>query len=145
MTVNAPPLDQQILDQAGQTVPEWLLWYDAIWRGDAGTDWAPTFVNLTENGGSASITGRYFRLSRYWVLFTVSVALGTATDTSATAGSTYINNFPLDVNGDGPVFAVSNGTGTGSGHVEAATDRIYVPAWTSVTTPLTLIGLAEAT
>lgn len=141
MTINPPPLNQNITDKKGATVPQWLLWYDSMWRGDAGTDWTPTFTGLTETGGSATITGRYFQISRYLVFFSVTVT--PVTDTSATAGTTYIDNFPLNFTQNGVVFAVAGNLGDGPGMITASDNNIYVPTWTAVTNPVTVIGICE--
>lgn len=142
MSSSPPPLDQQITGQNNETVPQWLLWFDSVYRGDAGTEWTPTFSGLTEVGGSATITGRYFRLSRYLMYF--SIVISPATNTSAVAGTTYCDNFPIDVVGDGVCFAVTGNVGGNAGQVVSSNDRIYVPGWTTITTDLTIVGICEA-
>lgn len=143
-----PPIYQPLIDAtdpkniSGVATVPWIAFFNSIFNGDAGADWTPTFTNLTVVGTSPVLTGRVYQISKYLSIFKAKVVPGT--NTSATAGVTYIDNFPLTATGDGICFAVSGLLGTNSGMVEAATNRIYVPAWTTVTVPLTIIGLVEA-
>lgn len=141
MALHAPPIYEKIADAEGKTPLPWVLFFNQMFDGDAGVNWTPTFQNLT-TVGTPTITGRYYKLSKYLTYF--SVLITPATSTTATAGTTYIDNFPLTFKKDGVVFAVSGGLGTASGHIVASTKRIYVPAWSAVTVPLTLVGIAEA-
>ncbi len=146
MPVGQPPLNQKVHNDKGDMVPEWLLWFDSIWRGDAGNKdtWTPTLTALTEVGGSATITGRYFQLSRYLIYFKATIT--PVTNTSATAGTTYINNFPLNIVGDSAsVHAATANTGGNNGFADSVNNRIYVPGWTTITTPITITGTFEAT
>lgn len=140
MSLDAPPIRDRVVDKNGFSTLSWALFYNSLFEGDAGQSWTPTFVSLTEVG-TPTITGRIYRLLRRIAYFSVLITPGT--NTSAVAGTTYIDNFPLTFTGDGICFAVSGNLGTGSGHVVASNNRIYVPAWTTVTVPLTVIGIAE--
>ncbi len=139
--VKPPPIYEPVVDDTGIAALQWILFFNNIFTGDTGTSWNPTFTNLTEVG-IPTITGKYYKLSQSLVYFSVRIV--PSTSTSSTAGSTYINNFPLSVFGDGICFAVSGLLGSSSGMVDAATDRIYPPAWSAVTVPLTIVGIAEA-
>jgi len=139
--IQPPPITNPVVDENQVATMPWVLFYNQLFTGDAGTSWTPTFTSLTETG-TATITGRYYKLSQYLCYFNVTVT--PATDTSAVAGTTYINNFPLTASANGICFAVSGNLGTNSGMVVASNNRIYVPTWTAVTVPVTVIGLVEA-
>lgn len=140
MTITPPPLYDPITDKEGYPPKSWMEWLTAVYDGDVGDTWTPAFTNLT-TVGSPTITGRYYRLLRRLCYFSVLIVPGT--NTSAVAGSTYINNFPLTFTGDGPCFAVTGLLGDGPGHIVASNNRIYTPPWTTVTVPLTVIGIGE--
>lgn len=135
-----PPIYDEMIDQSLKATISWSLFFDAIFRGDNGTSWTPTFTSLTEVG-TPTITGKYFRVGAL-VYFWVKIVPGT--NTSAVAGTTYINNFPLTLRSDGANLAVSGLLGSNAGMCDSATNRIYPPAWTTVTVPLTIVGLVEA-
>jgi len=139
--VRPAPIYDPIADEESRASRSWILFFNGIFEGDTGTSWTPTFVNLTQTG-TPTITGYYYRITRRLVYFRVDIT--PATNTSATAGSTYIDNFPLVFSGNGICFAVTGNLGDGPGMVAAATNRIYVPTWTTVTVPLSVIGICEA-
>lgn len=141
MTIGAPPLYEKISGEDGKPKRAWYQFFDDVFKGDPGDVWVPTFQNLT-TVGTPTFSGAVYAVSHYLKLFRVTIVPGTST--SATAGSTYIDNCPVTFNYDGIVFAVSGGTGAGPGHVIASNNRIYVPSWTVVTVPLTLLGIVEA-
>lgn len=143
MTVDSPPIRDPLLEEETQAINfPWILYFNQTYNGDAGTSWDPTFVSLTEVGGSPTITGRYYQISQYLVYFNILIVPGT--NTSATAGTTYVDNFPLVAFANGLCTTVSNRLGGSIGMYEAATNRIYVPGWTTVTTPLNVLGMVEA-
>ena len=139
--VPSPPTYNAVVQDDGIATNPWILFFNAIYTGDTGTSWNPTFTNLT-TVGIPTITGRYYKISQSLVLFKIKIIAGT--NTSATSASTYCDNFPLTFRGDGICFAVTAGGGSTSGHVDSSNNRIYVPAWTTIATPLTIIGIAEA-
>lgn len=141
MTIQAPPIYEVIAGEDAKAPLPWILFFNQLYEGDAGSVWTPNFVNLTTSG-TPTITGKYFKLSKYLTFFHVNIV--PETNTSATAGNTYIDNFPLTFKNDSICFAVSGGLGSSSGHIVASTNRIYVPTWTTVTVPLTVIGIVEA-
>ena len=141
MTVQPPPTRNPLTEKQGELTMPWLLFLNQTFNGDSGTPWTPTFISLTEVG-TATITGRYYQISQYLCYFNVLVTPGT--NTSAVAGTTYIDNFPLTSASNGFCLAVTNKLGGSLGMVEASSNRIYVPGWTTITTPLNIIGVVEA-
>lgn len=141
----APPVGDAVTDkESGLVTLPWMIFFNALFSGDPGQAWTPSFTGLTEVGGAVTVTGKSFQLSQSLVLFSASIVPATGGNSSAVAGTTYINNFPFTAAGDGICFAVSGNLGSNSGMVSATDNRIYVPAWTTVTVPLTIIGIVEA-
>lgn len=141
MSIQPPPIYEKITGSDGKAPLPWILFFNQVFNGDSGTSWTPTFVSLTEVG-TPTITGKYYKLSQYLAFFRVTIV--PSTSTTATAGTTYIDNFPLTFSGDGICFAVRGGEGTNAGHIVSSTNRIYVPAWSAVTSQLSIIGICEA-
>lgn len=141
MSLAVPPTIEDITDQNGDLKLPWVNFFNSISAGDAGTSWAPTFASLTSTG-TPTITGRYYRLSRFLVYFNILVA--PATDTSSVGGTTAVNNFPLSVKSNGVCFTVAGALGGGIGIVQSGSNLIYPPTWTSVTVPVNIIGVCEA-
>ncbi len=139
-SITPPPIYERLNDSAGKSTIPWVLFFNNIFEGDTGEEWVPQFTDLTVSG-TPTITGRYYRLSRRIVFFRVTIT--PATSTTSVAGTTYINNFPVSFSSDGICFAVTGGLGSPSGHVVASNNRIFVPTWTGVTVPVTVVGLAE--
>jgi len=142
MTTNPAPITQQIVDSSGLPTLPWVTFFNQTFLGDAGQAWTPNFVSLTQVGGNATITGRFYRVSRYLVYFRVDVT--PVTSTSAVAGTTYIDNLPLAPTSNGFCTIVAGTTGGAIGIVRASDNRIYVPAWTAVTGTVTVLGICEA-
>lgn len=143
MSTEPPPIRENLTEENGAITMPWILYFNQTFNGDGGTPWTPTFESLTEVGGSATITGRYYQISKYLTYFNILV--DPVTNTSATAGTTYVDNFPLTSFSNGICGTVSNKLGGGLGMVEASSNRIYVPGWTTLTTPVNIIGIVEAT
>ena len=139
-SVKPPPIYSPLANDEGKAVLPWTLFFNSLFLGDTGTDWAPSFSSLTIVG-VPTITGVYYQIGQL-CYFRINITPGTST--TSTAGTTYVNNFPLSMKGDGINFAVSNGTGTGSGMCTAATNRIYTPGWSAITVPISIIGIVEA-
>jgi hypothetical protein len=136
-----PPLYDPVTDEDGKAQLSWANFFQNTFTGDKGTVWIPTFTSLTEVG-TPTITGRYYKLLSGLVYFWVQIVPGTST--SSTAGTTFINNFPLNINNNGACFALTGGLGSGSGHAVSGTKTIFTPAWSAVTATLTVVGLIEA-
>lgn len=135
-----PPIGDLVLDDAGKFRISWVTFLNGLFGGDPGTSFTPVFTSLTISG-TPTITGRYFKLSQSLVYFWVKIV--PATNTSSTAGTTYFD-FPLDIITDGACHAVTGLLGSAAGMADASTNRIYVPAWTTVTVPLTITGTINA-
>lgn len=135
-----PPVRDQVIDGEGFATLPWVLHFTQLYQGDTGEAWTPTFQSLATSG-TPTITGRYYRIIRRIAFFWVRIVPGT--NTSATAGTTYIDNFPLTFTSDGICFAVSGNLGSSAGHIVASNNRIYVPGWSAVTVPLTIVGIGE--
>lgn len=140
-TVKAAPIYEPVIEEDGKARLPWILFFNSIFTGDTGTVWTPTFTNLTITG-TPTITGKIYKIGQSLAYFSVRIV--PATDTASVAGTTYINNFPLTLKADGACLAVSGLLGSNAGMCDSATNRIYVPVWTAVTVPLTVVGIVEA-
>lgn len=134
-----PPKGEPVVDNDKFMTLQWLIFMDQVADGDAGTRWTPTFVGLTEVG-TATKTGTYYRISKKLVYYKILIT--PTTNTSATNGTTYCNNFPLTITADGMNVTCSGFTAAVAG-TTAADRRIYTATWSAITTPITIIGLAE--
>lgn len=134
-----PPKTEPLIDNNKFASLNWLVFFDQVADGDAGTSWTPTFTGLTETG-TATKTGVYYRLSKKLVLYRIVIT--PATDTSATLGTTYCNNFPLSMTAAGPVITCSSFTAAVSAST-ASDRRIYTATWSAITTPITIVGIVE--
>lgn len=141
MSIEPPPINDILAEQNGLPSIRWILFFNQVFNGDAGTDWTPTFVSLGSTG-TPTFSGRYYRLSQFLVYYRVTIT--PATDITSTAGTTYIDNFPLRFSADGACLAMRGGEGTVAGHSIASNNRIYIPPFSAVTVPLTIVGMGEA-
>lgn len=141
MTLEAPPLRYNMTDDGGNIELPWLSFFNQTYNGDAGNAWTPNFVSLGTTG-TPTITGRYYRLSRFVLYFNILITPGT--NTSSTAGTTYCDNLPIVPYNNGVCMSASNNLGGALGMVNASNNRIYTPGWTNVTTPVNVIGIVEA-
>jgi hypothetical protein len=134
-----PPTYEVLVEQDGKPKSAWILFFSNMVNGDAGASWTPTFVSLTEVG-TATKTGRYWRINKSFAYFEIVITPGT--NTSSTAGTTYCDNFPLDVAGQSVCHAMTVPASVVAGTVET-NNRIYPPSWTTITSPVTLAGLVR--
>lgn len=138
MAIEAPPISDIVIDSNGMARLSWVVFFNSLFEGDGGTTFTPTFSGLTSTG-TPTISGIYYRLNQRFCVFFVTIT--PATDTTSVAATTYISNFPLTFAVDSVCFA---GTGSGAvqaiGGIRASDNRIYTPAWSAVTTPLTVVG-----
>lgn len=118
------------------------MFFQSLYNGDTGTSWTPTFVSMTEVGGAATYTGKIYRIGQRLTYFTIIVT--PVTNTTATAGTTYCDNFPLTLDANGTCLASSGVVGSTGGMCLASSNRIYVPGWAAITTPVTIAGIVEA-
>ncbi len=120
------------------TLP-WQVFFESLSTGDLGTSFTPTFVGLTSTG-TPTFTGVYYRLSQKVCFFRITIT--PATDTSAIAGTTYCDNFPLTFTNPGVSFSISGSTAATAG-ISASDNRIYTGTWTTITNPITISGIVE--
>jgi hypothetical protein len=137
------PIQEAVIEQDGISTIQWTLFFNRVAAGDAGTEWTPVFANLTEAGGAASITGTYVYLTKRLVFFRVTITPAASGSTSSTSGSTAITNFPLTLAESGVVAAAYSLGGTTTGMINAGDNAIYPPSWTTISIPVTLVGIAE--
>lgn len=135
-----PPIYAPMVDQDGIVTLPWILFFNGDFSGDAGTAWTPSFTGLS-SVGTPSFSGFYYRVSEKLTYFTATVSPGT--NTSATAGTTFINNFPLFITATGSCSAVSGNVGGLAGMIQANSNNIFVPGWSNLTLPVTVCGIAE--
>jgi len=140
MTITVlPPRTEPMIDDDKFATLNWTAFFDSLAAGDAGTSWTPTFVGLTEVGGAATITGVYYRISAKLCYF--KIVITPVTNTSATLGTTYCNNFPLAIQGANVATTVSGSTAASAG---ANSTGIYAATWSLITSPVTITGTIEA-
>lgn len=139
--VSPPPITDNLFetDTLKPTI-SWTLFFNQIYSGDTGSDWTPQFVNLT-TVGTPTITGRVYRIGTSLAYFSLTIT--PSTSTTSVAGTTYIDNLPVQPKTGGFCVAVSGGLGDGPGMIDASTNRVYVPSWSAVTIPLVVIGVCE--
>lgn len=139
--ISPPPNNDPVTDEDGLVSMMWMMFFNGMYQGDTGTDWTPNFQNLT-SVGTPTITGRYYMISRQLAFFRVRIE--PSTSVSATVGLTAIDNFPPQIISDGACLAVSGLTGgSAPGMINAADQKIYIPALSAVSVPVTIIGLVE--
>lgn len=134
-----PPKTEPVVGNDKFATLPWLVFFDQVATGDGGTRWTPTFVGLTETG-TATKTGVYYRISSRLVFFRIVIT--PATDTSATAGTTYCDNFPLVIANAGFSVSLSDYTAGVAGFT-SSNRRIYTVSWSALTTPVTIVGIVE--
>lgn len=134
-----PPKTEILVDDDKFPTLNWLTFFDAIANGDIGTVWTPTFTGLTETG-TATKTGVYYRLTNKLAYFRIVIT--PATNTTAVLGTTYCNNFPLNISAAGLVGTISSYTASVSG-ATSSDKRIYTAAWAAIASPITIVGILE--
>jgi len=134
-----PPKTEPMVDDDKFATLNWIIFFESLATGDLGSTWTPTFVGLTETG-TATKTGKYYRISQRLAYFRIVIT--PATDTSAVNGTTYCDNFPLQMISDGANVTCSGFTASVSG-TTYSDKRIYTATWTAITTPITIVGLVE--
>lgn len=141
MMPSSAPIIEPLAEQDGKARLPWILFFNQLQAGDLGTAWTPNFINLGNTGGAPAISGRYYQISKVLTYFRIDIdAVG---DTTSTAGSTYIDNFPLKALANG-VCAVVAGNLGGSLGIIRADNIIYPPSWLNVAGRVTVIGIGEA-
>lgn len=140
-SLEGAPIYEKLAGDDGKATLPYILFFNELFSGDTGTGWSPIFSGLSITGGAPQVTGTYYQLGQFCI-FEVHIIPGTST--TSTAGTTVITNFPLDMQFDGINFAVSNGGGSGSGMCAQASNLIYTPGWSALTTPVSIIGIVRA-
>lgn len=138
--IQPAPIYQPVVEKDGKATLPWVLFFSGLFTGSTGTQWTPTFQNLT-TVGTPTITGTYYKIGNSLVYFSIHIV--PATSTTSVAGTTYCDNFPLTFNQDGGIIVVGGGIGN-AGMIVAASNRIFPSAWSAVTVPVTIVGIAEA-
>lgn len=138
---NTAPLFDPVVETNGKASLSWVLFFNALYEGDVGSEWTPDIVALTESGGSAAISAKYYRVNRRLCFFRIRIT--PVTSTSSTAGTTYVQNMPFTATSDGVCMSVAGVSGGSLGIVSAGTNRIYFPAWSAVAVPVTVLGFVE--
>ena len=143
MTLAAPPVQQPLLDQSGGTNILWILFFNSLFNGDAGVSWTPIISGLTNTGGTPKVSGRVYKLSNYLTFFRLSIVPEPSGNTSSVAGTTYVDNYPYVMSADGLCGSVSSKKGGSLGMCEQATNKIWLPTWTTVGAVVSVIGMVE--
>lgn len=139
--IDPPPIYEKLLDAVtGKARLPWILFFDQVFIGDTGTKWVPTFTGLT-TVGTPTITATYYKVSAALTYFSIQIT--PATSTSAVAGTTYCD-FPLTITADGVCADATAGFGGSLGMAQAGSNRLFMPTWTGVVTPLVVCGTVEA-
>lgn len=138
---NTAPIFDPVVDENGKAELSWVLFFNSLYEGDIGTSWTPSIVGLTETGGAATISAKYYRIGRRLCFFRIKIT--PVTSTSSTAGSTYVGNMPFTASNDGVCMSVAGTAGGSLGSVSSGSNRIYFPAWSAVAIPVTILGFVE--
>ena len=132
-----PPTFETLVDDDKRATLTWAAFFESLSQGDFGTAWTPTFDGLTEVG-SATKTGVYYKLSQRLAFFRITIT--PETNTSSVLGTTFCNNFPLTIANNGLCASISSYTANVSGISDS---KIYTSTWTTLTTPITIVGIVE--
>lgn len=139
--VNPPPTYEKIADADGNVTSAWLQFFDQVYGGDQGRAWTPT-ANSLGSVGTPVLTGTIYQISKKLVFFNLLITPGT--NTTSTAGTTYFTGLPVIPFANGFCTAQSSNLGDPTGEVLASSGRIYTPAWSAITVPVTVTGVIEA-
>jgi len=134
-----PARTEPLVDENQLVTLPWQIVLEGMAGGDTGTAWTPTFTNLT-SVGTPTIAGKYYRLSQRLAYFIITIT--PATSTTSVAGTTYCNNFPLNILSDAFNVAIS-GSSALTGGITASDKKIYPAGWSALTNTVTITGLIE--
>lgn len=144
MAVGEAPINARMIEDsdaekkgAGYGKPRlpWIRWFQDLQQGDRGNGFVPIISGL--GGVGTPVVAGAFYSNMGWTDFWIEIIPGTST--SSVAGVTYFE-LPVDVKVGAPNFATSGAVLIGAGAIDAGTNRIYTPAWTGVTQPITITG-----
>lgn len=137
-----PPNTEPLVDGDKNVTLPWQAYFESTSEGDPGNVWTPTFQGLTSTGPAPTFTGTYYYLSQKLAYFSIVIAPGSGGDTSAVAGTTYCDNFPLSLSVDS-VAATIGGAGAAVAAVASSAKQIYTATWTGATGNITIVGIVE--
>lgn len=103
--------------------------------------WTPTATNLTQAGGSATLTGNYTRIGKM-VMWQITITPHSAGSTSSTTGTTTFSFPPPGVSTATPAgyaFGVTDLVSVNAHGVVNAT-AIIPPSWTTIANPIYMTG-----
>lgn len=150
MSIQPPPLQQPLVDtpsgqaSIGNLNLLWELFFNQIYQGDAGTTWTPSVKGLTIAGSAPTYTGWVYKLNQYITYFRAQIIPAQGGNTTSVQQTTYIDNFPYIMKGNGVCMAVTEQVGGSLGMCSQATNKIWLPPWTTVTSGVTILGIVEA-
>lgn len=128
-------------DNKNVTLP-WQAFFEAVANGDPGNTWTPTFQSLTHTGADPTITGVYYFLSDKLTYFRITITPASGGDTSAVAGTTYCDNYPLTIGAQAGSLTIG-GSGAAAAGITDGTRRIYTGTWTNAAVPISIMGIIE--
>ena len=131
---NEAPISDKVVDDNDKLRPSWVEFFSLLTRGDVGTTWNPTITNLG-SVGAPTITGVYYQNSGF-TDFAVKIVPGA--NTSSVLGSTTIQ-LPFNATVD-TVAPVVTGNTSAFGIINSASDTVFLPTWTNITSPITITG-----
>ncbi len=137
-----PPNTEPMVDSNRNVTLPWQAFFESTSAGDPGNIWTPTFQGLSSTGPTPAFTGTYYYLSQKLAYFHIVIKPGSGGTTSAVAGTTYCDNFPLNLAVDS-VAATVGGTGAALGAIASGTKQIYTATWTSAAGIITIVGIVE--
>lgn len=145
MTVfNQPPTYSQVVDQGQKATLLWALWANNVASGDPGTAWTPSFTGLTTAGGTPTFSGVYYAISNALVYFRIIITPAAGGSTTSVAGTTFMNNFPLQILAPAGFSTIAGNASAALGTTNASNNNFYTPAWTALTGQVILSGTVEA-
>jgi hypothetical protein len=137
--VPPPPITDFIVGEDRKATRSFREYLQKSYIGDTGNTWTPSFVSLTQVG-TATFSATYYKITQGLVYYRITITPGTST--SSTGGVTYCT-FPLDIKADGALLVVGGVLGVDIGIAQGSTNRLYMPTWTGVMVPVTIVGVLE--
>ena len=139
-TYSPPPIGDRLIDEDGKLTLAWVMFMNQLYNGDRGNLWTPSFTSLGSTG-TPTFSGKFYFISKSLVYLRAIIT--PATDTSSTAGTTYMTGMPFTIAANGTCHAVASNLGSTGGMAVASSGRIYTPTWTSITVPVTITATLE--
>ncbi len=118
----------------------WQKWLSQLFSNSSASSvvWTPVVTGLT---GTATVTGA---INRIGGLIYFQSLITPATNTTSVLGTTYLS-LPYVASAYGSLTAqkVSSRISLGIGQVDINTSRVYTPAWSAVTEPISINGFVQ--